>query len=108
LGSSNSGADFFSHQLFFTSLLTRLPSRNLMKAGRADRRFYFGGVLSMAARSASEHDWAYPRRFYRRGDSAILLLKLCWESVLCLLGSPKPGAKAARARTDCALAVVNL
>ena len=31
----------------------------------------------MASRSASEHDWAFPRRFYRRGGSAILLLKLC-------------------------------
>jgi len=32
----------------------------------------------MAARSAGQHDWAFPRRFYRRGGSAILLLKLCW------------------------------
>jgi len=27
----------------------------------------FGGVLSMATRSAGEHDWTFPRRFYRRG-----------------------------------------
>lgn len=29
----------------------------------------------MAARSAGEHDWAFPRRFHRRDGSAILLLK---------------------------------
>jgi hypothetical protein len=29
----------------------------------------------MAARSASERDWAFPRRFYRRSASAALLLE---------------------------------
>lgn len=32
----------------------------------------------MAARSVSEHDYAFPGRFYRRIGSAILLLKKTW------------------------------
>src|SRR5262249_6906182 len=71
LGSSNSSADFFSR-----TLDQRLAEHHR----RADRRFYFSGVLSMAARSASEYDWTFPRRFYRCGGTAILLLKQSWGS----------------------------
>ena len=65
-GKRSSSADFFRR-----TLDQRLAEHHR----RADRRLYFGAVLSMAARSASEHDWAFPRRFYRRAGSAILLLK---------------------------------
>ena len=34
-----------------------------------------GRSHTMAARSAGQHDWAFPGRFYRRCGSAILLLK---------------------------------
>jgi hypothetical protein len=66
LGSSTPSADFFSRTFH-----QRLAEHHR----RAHRRFYFGGVLSMAARSAGKHDWTFPGRFYRRGGSAILLLK---------------------------------
>jgi hypothetical protein len=67
---------FPSSFLLFTFRTTSLLDQRLAEHHRrADRRFYFGRVLSMAARSSSEYDWAFPRRFHRRGGSAIFLLK---------------------------------
>src|SRR5262245_23900374 len=60
---------------------------------RAGRRFYFGGVFSMAARSASEHDWTFPRRFLSAWWSRDSSLKALLGSGPVSLARRSPGRR---------------